>query len=122
MRRALGYVEQIEFIFNEVAADYTKKSELLRKQTLKEQKVLHDLEDVKLSASGCCKVIKKLQEIRSEKRELKNDLMDYDSLLKNKYKIQQTISNIKSNAKGKKYCPKGLTQAEIDDCSITKIN
>lgn len=78
MRKAESYAEQIKYFISEMKDERMKLIEKQRILQLKEQDILHFIEnDDKIGGVKGYKYTKKLHEIRKERREVKNELAGF---------------------------------------------
>jgi hypothetical protein len=121
MCKAKELSEQLIYICDEIEIEMKQIAKDLSKYDLMEQDVLHMIENENFNAAeGYC-MAKKLQEIRINRRETKNELAPMQTLITyinaNKSKIVNVRDNINlqyynlnKDCEQKRYCPRVLKE------------
>lgn len=83
---------------NRIIEKKTEMYQLLSKKDLEQQDILHFIENEKCSAAKMSKLIKKLKEVRHERREIKNEidaLMEVHCRIGGKELVSKNITTYK---------------------------
>ena len=74
MCKAVGYIEKLSVIYDEIQEDYKRYSNELKHQDLLQQDILHAIENESFNASRGYALAKMIQEVRIARRKVKNEL------------------------------------------------
>jgi len=84
MCKAKNYSEQLLEIFNNIKQDYNDLNNELSQADLKQQDILHKIENTNFNACDGYKLAKMIHDVRIKRREIKNELETLQ-LLKNNF-------------------------------------
>lgn len=120
MCQTCKYAVELKQLFNEISDEYNRLYLEIGKCDLKQQDLLHEIENCNFNASQGYRLAKELKEIREKRREVKNDFTIIEMIKKdfvNRY--NQQLSKVLDSVMQKN---NKLDQLTEDKVYINRIN
>jgi len=132
MCQAYAYAVRLKEIFNDITGDYNRLSLEIGKCDLKQQDILHKMENINFNAAQGYNLAKEMKEVRERRREFKNEFAvveeirnnfvnRYDQQLSKVFEsVTQKNNKLDQLTRDKVYVNRISADGEITNCNNMK--